>query len=453
MHLVPRPLAALAAVLPAVQAARLRASAGSAAQTLAGRTTWHVNATATGGGVSEMLTTLLGYALDAGIRARWLVLDGNAEFFAITKRLHNAIHGAGDPHGFGPADHRAYRQVLDRNADDMVRLTSPPDLVMLHDPQTAGLIAPLQRAGVRVAWRSHVGRDVPNLATIAAMGFLRPYIESADFFVFSRRQYAPSWVPASRLWIIPPSIDPLAPKNRYIAPGAATRILAANGLLSPPGAGRSPAVQGAPAPAPDQPVVIQVSRWDRLKDMPGVMAGFARARLPDDVHLLLIGPSVAGVTDDPEGGEVLAECVTAWQALPEPVRRRVSLVSVPMDDLKLNATIINAIQRHAAVVVQKSLAEGFGLTVSEAMWKSRPLLASAVGGIQDQITDRQQGLLVDPYDLDGFARDLERMLGDQHLAHRLGHAARRRVREHFLDDRQLIQTNELFGAMLAARPR
>ena len=143
--------------------------------------------------------------------------------------------------------------------------------------------------------------------------------------------------------------------------------------------------------------------------------------------------------------------MTAWQALPEPTRSRVSLVSVPMDDLKLNATIINAIQRHAAVVVQKSLAEGFGLTVSEAMWKSRPMVASAVGGIQDQITNRQQGLLVDPVDLDGFARDLERMLGDQHLAHRLGHAARRRVREHFLDDRQLIQTNELFGAMLAAR--
>jgi len=450
---VPRPLAALAAVLPAVQAARLRAATDSAARTLAGRVVWHVNATATGGGVAEMLITLLGYALDAGIKERWLVLDGNAEFFAVTKRLHNAIHGVGDPDGFGPAEHRAYQQVTDRNADDMVRMTSPPDLVMLHDPQTAGLVPALQRAGLRVAWRSHVGRDVPNEATVAAWGFLRPYIESADLFVFSRLQYAPSWIPASRLWVIPPSIDPLAPKNRYIAPAAGARILAAAGLLSPSGADRSPAVQGAPAPTPDQPVVIQVSRWDRLKDMPGVMAGFVRARLPDDVHLMLIGPAVTGVTDDPEGGEVLAECVTAWQSLPPPARHRVSLVSVPMDDLRLNATIINAIQRHAAVVVQKSLAEGFGLTVAEAMWKSRPMLASAVGGIQDQIIDHQQGLLVDPFDLDGFARDLERMLGDQVLASRLGHAARRRVREEFLDDRQLIQINELFGAMLAAGPR
>ena len=451
VNLTQRPLGTLASILPKEQAARFRETVTIGAGAFAGRAIWHVNATAAGGGVAEMLYPQLGYALAGGIRTRWLTLDGNSEFFAITKRLHNAIHGTGDPAALGPASHAPYERVLDLNAEDMLRLVNPRDLVLLHDPQPAGLVGPLQRAGLRVAWRSHIGIDAQNEQSVAAWDFLRPYIGSADAFVFSRLQYVPPWIPPERLWIIPPSIDPLAPKNRPIPPRQRLRILTNNGLLSADGATPSPVVQGAPPPAPDARVVVQVSRWDRLKDMPGVMVGFARARLPGDVHLMLVAPAVTGVSDDPEGAQVQAECLAYWNELPGNIRRHISLVSVPMDDLAQNATIINAIQRHASVVVQKSVAEGFGLTVAEAMWKARPMVASAVGGIQDQITDGLNGLLVEPRDLDAFALALERLLGDQYLADRLGQAARRQVRSHFLDDRQMTQTIQLFETMLTER--
>jgi trehalose synthase len=202
--------------------------------------------------------------------------------------------------------------------------------------------------------------------------------------------------------------------------------------------------------------VIQVSRWDRLKDMPGVMAGFSRisAAVPD-AHLMLIGPDVTGVTDDPEGADVFAECLTAWHRLPEPVQGRVHLVNVPMDDPDENATVVNAIQRHAAVVTQKSLVEGFGLTVAEAMWKARPVVASAVGGIQDQIVSGRDGLLLpDPTDLDHFGQTIRTVLTDKPLADRLGVAAQARVHDQFMGDRHLIQYAGLVESLVrAAKPR
>jgi trehalose synthase len=182
--------------------------------------------------------------------------------------------------------------------------------------------------------------------------------------------------------------------------------------------------------------------------MVGVMSGFSLLVADgglDDTHLMLVGPAVAGVTDDPEGAEVLAVCRREWQRLPDAVRRRVHLASVPMDDPDENAIIVNAIQRHAYAVVQKSLVEGFGLTVTEAMWKGRPVLASRVGGIQDQIVDGRDGLLVDdPRDLDAFAVALRRLLDDPALADRLGAGGHLRARTDFLPDRHLDQYVGLF---------
>jgi trehalose synthase len=202
---------------------------------------------------------------------------------------------------------------------------------------------------------------------------------------------------------------------------------------------------------------VQVSRWDRLKDMAGVMEGFVRAVAGHGLagaHLVLAGPEVSGVSDDPEGAEVLAECQDQWQRLPQTVRGRVHLAAIPMDDADENAIIVNALQRHAAVVVQKSLVEGFGLTVTEAMWKARPVVASRLGGIQDQITDGQDGLLVeDPYDLDELAGVLQRPFDDADLARRLGAAARARVLSDYLGDRHLEQYVDLFsGLVSASRP-
>lgn len=448
----PRPLAALSAVLPADHGGRFEQTAARAQEILAGGTLWNVSATATGGGVAEMLPNLLGYLTAAGVRARWLVLDGDEPFFAITKRLHNAIHGVGDPSGLGPAEHAQYQRVLGRNLPDLLRQVRSNDLVLLHDPQSAGLAPALKDAGIPVAWRSHIGRDTPNEQSVAGWEFLRPYIDQADAFVFTRPQYAPGWIPDGRLWIIPPSIDPLAPKNTDMSTEDCQRVLVDAGLLAGNGAHPSAAVQGAPAPAAGTRLVVQVSRWDRLKDMPGVMTGFAGADLPDDMHLMLVGPAVTGVTDDPEGAEVLAESLQRWRALPAAARSRVSLVSVPMDDVRQNATIVNAVQRHATVVVQKSLAEGFGLTVTEALWKARPMVASAVGGIQDQITSEDNGLLIkDPGDLDSFGQALRRLATDAGLARRLGQAARHRVMENYLEDSQLDRTTQMLDAILAGR--
>jgi trehalose synthase len=190
--------------------------------------------------------------------------------------------------------------------------------------------------------------------------------------------------------------------------------------------------------------VVQVSRWDRLKDPLGVMQAFAE-HVPTDsrAHLALAGPDVEAVADDPEGAEVLAEVTAAWQDLPTEVRRRVHLLGLPMDDADENAAIVNALQRRSDVVVQKSLAEGFGLTVSEAMWKGRPVVASAVGGIQDQIEDERTGYLVDPRDLDAFGRRVAALLDDPPTAERIGGAAQARVRDHFLGPRHLEQWVDL----------
>jgi trehalose synthase len=199
----------------------------------------------------------------------------------------------------------------------------------------------------------------------------------------------------------------------------------------------------------DTPLVAQVSRWDRLKDPVGVLTGFVEhVQADEDPHLLLAGPDVTAVADDPEGAEVLAEVEAVWQHLPRAARRRVHLALLPMEDADENAIIVNAVQRRADVVVQKSLAEGFGLTVAEAMWKGRPVVASAVGGIQDQIEDGRTGCLVAPHDAAAFGRRVSALLADPHGAERMGTAAQARVRDRFLGPRHLAEYVELLERVL-----
>jgi trehalose synthase len=266
----------------------------------------------------------------------------------------------------------------------------------------------------------------------------------------------------------------LAVKNMQLSPEVVTTVLARVGLIQDSGRtgpvgfsrrdgtpgtvrphlGSGGLLIGSDPPPLGVPLVVQVSRWDRLKDMPGVMEGFVRALADDDLggaHLVLAGPEVSGVADDPEGAQVLAECREEWRHLPGAVRGRVHLASIPMDDVDENAIIVNALQRYATVVVQKSLVEGFGLTVTEAMWKGRAVVASKVGGIQDQITDGSDGLLVeDPYDIEEFARVLRGPTVDGTLALRLGAGAHARVLEHYLGDRHLSQYVDLFSRLVGA---
>jgi trehalose synthase len=442
------------------RAERLRLAVAKARQAIGGATVWHINATAHGGGVAEILTSLLAYGQGAGLDSRWLALDGDDDFFAVTKRIHNLIHGtAGDGGSVGRPERRHYERVLEENLGDLRPLLRPGDVVLLHDPQTAGLIPSLRELGVFVGWRSHIGADTVNQYTNQGWAFLRPYVEQSDAVVFSRSQFVPDWVPSGKATIITPSIDPCATKNLDLDADRARAVLARAGLLTGAGTGGdlsfsrrddAPAnvrrhddlLIGGAAPPTEVRLAVQVSRWDRLKDMSGVLYAFTEHldAMPEDIHLMLVGPSVEGVSDDPEGAAVLAECTEQWHRLPRRAQERSHLVTLPMDDLDENAHLTNAIRHHASVLLQKSLVEGFGLTVTEALWRARPVIASAIGGITEQITDGVDGLLLrEPADLDAFAKTLAGLFHDDRKAGRLGQAGRARVHDQFLVDRHLIQ--------------
>ena len=448
---------------------RFHKFAQAAREALSGRVVVNVNSTPSGGGVAEMLRTLLAYARGVGVDTQWVVINGDPSFFTITKRIHNNLYGApGDGGPLGRHERRHYEEISHANARELLTLIGPRDIVLLHDPQTAGLVPQIAQVGSTVVWRCHVGADHVNEHVERAWRFLEPYLEHVDAYVFTRAAFAPPWADPRHVFVIPPSIDPFAPKNQAMEQNEVEAVLRYVGLLG--GDGPAPRIgftradgspgrvdrhadvlQTGPPPPPDVPLVVQVSRWDRLKDMRGVMTAFAEhIDATSTAHLLLAGPVVTGVADDPEGGTMLAECTEVWRRLAHAERTRVHLACIPMRDPDEHAVITNAIQRHAAVVTQKSIAEGFGLTVAEAMWKARPIVATAVGGIVDQITSGENGLLVDdPHDLVGFGQAVRRLLEDQTYAAKLGANARERAVTEFLGDRHLEQWAQLFSQLEA----
>lgn len=456
-------------VLPPAEFTALEELIERSRTALRGRVIWNVNSTARGGGVVEMLRPLLGHSRGAGVDARWVVLGGEPEFFALTKRLHNHLHGQdGDGGGLGAPEHAIYRQTLGANAAQLVPMLRPTDVVILHDPQTAGLVAPVHASGALVIWRSHIGIDDENVLSRGAWNFLAPYIAEADAYVFSRQSFVWRGLASHKIAVIQPSIDVFSPKNSEQSPDQSLAILARAGLTSfrssaKPVFTRSDGTAGRvdrraevmemEPLGPDARIVTQVSRWDRLKDPLGVLRGFVAhlAAIPD-VHLVLAGPAAAAVADDPEATEVLESARAEWASLPEDTRARVHLISLPMDDLDENAAMVNALQSTSEVVVQKSLAEGFGLTVAEAMWKRRPVVASRIGGIQDQIVDGESGVLLrDPLDLAEFGRAVTELLREPDRGRRMGAAAHRRVRDHFLEPHHLARYFELIEELTGER--
>ena len=458
------PLARLVPLVGSERIAVLNEQAASFQERIGERTIWNINSTAQGGGVAEMLQSLVGYARSAGIDTQWLVIEGYGNFFAITKRLHNQIHGLGGDGGpLGEKERHDYDEVMDANLAELLELIDPGDLVLLHDPQTAGLADALKDQGAIVVWRCHIGIDESNEWTESAWAFLRPYLERVDHFVFSRPSYVPQWITRERVAIIPPSIDPFSPKNQELGADDVRRILTTMGLFD--GAVDQPGefidydgnrhvveqsaeiVQFGASLDPAKALIIQVSRWDQLKDMPGVMAAFVERVLPEtDAHLVLVGASVSDVSDDPEGAQVLSDVMAQWSRLSDAERSRVTLVSLPMSDLGQNAAMVNAIQRHASVVVQKSLAEGFGITVTEALWKSKPMVASAVGGINDQI------LLENPRDLQRFGDDIAGLLARPRAMDEMGRRAHAYVLENYIGDKHLLRYVDLFTSLLDSNP-
>lgn len=431
---------------------------------------WNINSTAAGGGVAEMLRSFLRYARGLDVSVRWLVLDAPSEFFRITKRVHNALHGsAGDGSPLGPAQAAFFEQITHDNVLALESLVRSGDIVICHDPQTAGLVPALLRKGVRVLWRCHIGSERHEDEVDRAWEFLRPYLQDVPLAVFSREAYAPAWLRGKRTFVMPPNIDPFSAKNQMLEEPKIRAILAQVGLIEGPidpdgctftrddgstgRVDREVGVLRMGRPLSwDTPLVVQVSRWDAMKDPIGVLRGFARLIdpiAPRGAHLVLAGPSVHAVADDPEGAKVFADVQQVLLRLPDAVRHCVHLATLPMADIEENAAIVNALQRHAAVIVQKSLVEGFGLTVTEAMWKRRPVVASAVGGILDQIRDGEDGLLVrDPRDSIEFGETLRRVLLDDGLARKLGEGGYRRVRDNYLSVSALERWSELIRLVL-----
>jgi trehalose synthase len=455
----PLPLDLLNPALAAEAWSKLAAALETAARSLAGRTIWMVNSTPVGGGVAELLRAMLPYWRAAGLEVRWVVLRATPRFFTLTKRLHNWLHGyPGDGGGLGDNERRIYERVIAFNAERLAAEVRPRDLVVLHDPQTAGLAPALAMVGAKIIWRSHVGADRYNELTWAAWEFLSGYVAWAAALVFTRPGFIPSQLAGMPFSVIAPCIDPCATKNRKLPPSTGAAILAQTGIASGE-SDSAPMLVGrdgrrivvrrrcdirrdgsAPRLGHDR-LIVHLARWDRLKDPVGVIDCFAGGVIGQaDAHLMLAGPGLRAVTDDPEAEGVYRDVEAHWSRLRPRVRRRIHLLRLPMHDLDENAAIVNALQDHANVVIKKSLEEGFGLGVTEAMWKERAVVASAVGGHREQIEHTVNGVLIpDSRDLDAAGAAIVGLIADPRLARRLGTAARRRVRHRFLPDRHLQQ--------------
>lgn len=387
----------------------------------------HVNATATGGGVAELLHGLVPAQAATGLTTGWAVIGGDDEFFAFTKRLHHLLHGR-----TGAASPLAdslphYRSVLAPQSRWLADQLDAGDVVVLHDPQTLGMAPELAIAGLRVVWHCHIGTTETVPGPPAVWRAFAAELSTVDAVVTTLPEYAPPSLPSWRRHVVAPAIDPSSAKNRALSGKEIAELLDATGLT---GAGHGLVEQDRPLP-PGARLVLQVSRWDPLKDMPGVVG--CLPALPPDVHLVLAGNDPDDIPDDPEGRAVLDDVRAARARLPTEDRSRLHLVLPSAKDPELAALVVNALQRRADVVLQKSLAEGFGLTVTEAMAKGRAVVASAVGGLRQQIRHGHDGLLVDPTDLGAATAAVRALLDDPLLRGRVGeHAAESAARRYLM---------------------
>lgn len=460
--------AAVASLAPAV--AELRVEAERLVPRLKERTVWMVNSTAQGGGVAEMLPTQIALLRELGVDTRWLVIEtADPRFFPLTKRIHNLIHGEGDPE-LTAADRAVYDAVSRENATLLRREIREGDILIVHDPQPLGAGALLrQELDILAVWRCHIGLDEQLPATRAAWRFLEPYATVYDRAVFSAPEYIPSYL-AGRSTVIHPAIDPLSHKNRDLSIHKLVGILCNAGLteplapvITPPFDDLAQRLQAdgswAPATQPEdlgllfRPIITQISRWDRLKGFAPLLHGFVKlkreyagrsgleerhARTLENVRLVLAGPEPAAVQDDPEAREVLEEIRGLYLALDPALQREVAVLTLPMASRKHNALMVNALQRCSTIVVQNSLREGFGLTATEAMWKGVPVLGTHAVGLRRQIRDGLDGRLVtDPEDADELARTLDEMLADEKARDAWGRSAAHRVYHEFLIFTQL----------------
>ncbi|HSJ07743.1 MAG TPA: glycosyltransferase [Longimicrobiales bacterium] len=453
---------------PAV--AQLREEAVDVARALRGRTVWMINSTARGGGVSEMLPGMVAHLRELGLAVEWAVIEaGDDAFFQLTKRIHNLIHGQGET-GLGAAERETFEATNRTNAAVLSRTVKDGDVLVVHDPQPMPLAGMLcETRDLTTIWRCHIGLDVDSPATRDAWRFLEPYADAYDHAVFSAPEYVAPYF-EGRSSIIYPAIDPLTPKNRPLSVQAVIGILARAGLVREEGPRAEPpfahqatrlAGDGRFLPASDsgdmgllaRPIITQVSRWDRLKGFAPLLRGFAefkrqlRSRPPGErvaprlnlARLVLAGPDPESVADDPEAGEVLDELRAAYRELDAEVQQDVDIIALPMHDPIENALIVNALQRVSAIIVQNSLREGFGLTITEAMWKAVPVLTnSRACGPRQQVRDGVEGRMIrSPENVSQVAGALRSMLSQTRRLEQWGLNGQRQVHDHFLIHAQL----------------
>ena len=362
---------------------------------LSGKVIQNINSTFTGGGVAEILTRMVPLLNQLGVDARWTTIGGNEEFFGVTKKFHNALHGRKED--ISSEDFSLFLDVNKRNSEE---LKFQGNIMFIHDPQPIALIAKKKELGEKWIWRCHIDVSNPDKGV---WEFLRNFVVEYDAAVFSAPNFTQQ-LPI-RQFMISPSIDPLSDKNKELSSEIVDSVLSKYGLDR------------------DKPIIAQISRFDYLKDPIGVVQAFEMVRKSMDCQLVLAGGTA---TDDPESEKVLEE-----------VKKRASnnpdihiLLIPPESDIE-----INALQRAATIILQKSIKEGFGLTVTEALWKGKPVVASAVGGIQLQVKNKFTGLLC--HSVEGAVYAIKRLLSNPEYAGWLGKNAQEHVRQNFLITRHL----------------
>lgn len=375
------------------------------ANKLNGKTIQNINSTFSGGGVAEILMRLVPLMNQLGVDARWDIIRGNEAFFEVTKKFHNAIHNRTE--NITAEDFELFLEVSNKNLKEF---NAQGDVFVIHDPQPIVLIEKKHKLGGKWVWRCHIDVSNPDMKV---WEFLRNYVVKYDGAIFSSPNFSQQ-LPI-RQFMISPSIDPLSDKNKELLPETISSVLDKYQIQD------------------DKPIIMQVSRYDYLKDPVGVIEAFEMVRKTIDCQLVLAGGTA---TDDPESDKVLAEVQERARGNPD-----IHILMIPPgSDLE-----INALQRAATVILQKSIKEGFGLTISEALWKGKPVIASAVGGIPLQVKNKLTGLLC--YTIEGAAFDIKQLLTNPDYAGWLGKNGREHIRENFLITRHLKDYLLLFLAL------
>ena len=447
----------------------LRNAAAETRRHINGRSILMVNSTRVGGGVAEMLPKLVSILQELGIQTRWAVMDSDdPAFFRLTKRLHNMIHGdGGNGNSLTSEDQRLFEHTGESNVDALRSILSPHDLLVIHDPQPLAMGAILKkRLNLPAVWRCHIGLDEHRPSTIAAWEFLKPYILAFDHNIFSADEYVTNYA-RNRSSIIYPAIDPLSYKNRSLRAERLASILCNASLAKhvepcvadpfPELAQRlQPDGTFGPADSPDEigflrrPTVAQISRWDRLKGWKPLLEGFIKLkkgeldgkinyskeryrRRVEILRLVMVGPDPSSIQDDPEGCDVLNDLCSTYTTLDPAIQKDVILVTLPMNSRINNALMVNAIQTAASIVVQNSIREGFGLTLTEAMWKGTPVVGTSACGLRQQIQDQIHGRVVScPEDPEDVALILGHMLCADDALNFWSRNAQARVHQEFL---------------------